>query len=40
MRLIDADALMAQFPLTYIYNGCGQYGLARSYVVMAMKEVE
>ncbi len=26
--------------VTYIYNGCGQYGLARSYVVMALKEVE
>lgn len=26
--------------ITYIYCGCGQYGLARDYVVMALKEVE
>lgn len=26
--------------ITYIYNGNGQYGLARSYVVLALKEVE
>ena len=26
--------------ITYIYNGNGQYGLARSYVVLALKEVQ
>lgn len=26
--------------ITYIYNGCGQFGLAPNYVVLGLKEVE